>query len=585
MFPSGARYPSGLRYPGGDVLTVDMDIGDSTSFEVAIDVALAAAIVESSRPSLDLYVETTSAEQRTSRWDTSSNAADRFTGLSFSTAQMDGFKALGLTLQRDIDRDYPDLRLFDDLAVVSADGAAVWEGRIAAQPRSHDEQGPSITVDAVGHMAHARDQSFSHVFIDRGLDGWVNEPTVRRKAALFAMVPASYATSSGGSTTVSADPVGGEPALELSFTRIANTAASRNVIETWYDAGLGNEIGLVSWAGATTRNLTSPWSGSVYLSSDDILTQSDVAAVTAAGQVIATNPRRWAMANLLYNGDLIADGDWRMFLKNLAVIGPHGITLQGTPAGVTAADVIRWIVANYCPQLNTDGVQDTGFPIPHLVFRDTIDPYDAFLTVNTYHLWSLACWENKTVHYGPMDLDNATWQARVSDPGTTIDLQGDSTESFFNGIVVNYTTPHGVSERLTPDDTADLADENTENEATRHGLKRWARINVSVPVTRDAATQIGIAALAEHNTPRSPGSITVRGHIRDAAGNWQQGWKVRAGDTIALADHPNARPRLITDTQWNHDAKAVAITTDNAISSLDAVLARVGVGLDAANLT
>jgi hypothetical protein len=65
------------------------------------------------------------------------------------------------------------------------------------------------------------------------------------------------------------------------------------------------------------------------------------------------------------------------------------------------------------------------------------------------------------------------------------------------------------------------------------------------------AVQVGRAVLAERLLPKSPGTITVQGHIRDGQGNWQQGWKPRNSQTVAIANAPNDRARLITDARWD----------------------------------
>ena len=44
-----------------------------------------------------------------------------------------------------------------------------------------------------------------------------------------------------------------------------------------------------------------------------------------------------------HDGALTADGDWRVFLKNLVVLGDQGFVTEdaGGPRGVTASDAIR----------------------------------------------------------------------------------------------------------------------------------------------------------------------------------------------------------------------------------------------------
>ncbi len=124
----------------------------------------------------------------------------------------------------------------------------------------------------------------------------------------------------------------------------------------------------------------------------------------------------------------------------------------------------------------------------------------------------------------------------------SVDLQGDSTDVLANGIVVDFVNvATGAKDIITPDDSLDLVDTNPANPATTHGIDGWTWISLAAPTTASAAVQIGHAALAEFNQPKAPGTITLEGHVRDRAGHWQQGWKVRAGDTIAITDHPTTR--------------------------------------------
>jgi hypothetical protein len=277
-----------------------------------------------------------------------------------------------------------------------------------------------------------------------------------------------------------------------------------------------------------------------------------------------------------------------MFASQITVYGNHGLPTYGAnPMGVVASDVIRDIVGRFCPKLNADGVLDTAWPIPHLVFKDPTDPYDAFLAVNAFHLWELAVWEDKTLHFGPSDRTDYDWEVRLSDFGVKVDQQGDTTDSLANGVIVDYqNVVTGAKDTLYPDAYTDLQDSNPNNPANRAGIQRWPlKLSLSSPTTTDAALQIGRAALAEYNQPKAPGTINITGHVRDRAGHWQQGWKVRAGDTIAITDHPNDAPRLITETSWDHDNKELTVTTDSANMRLDAVLDRVGVALTAAGLS
>jgi hypothetical protein len=273
-----------------------------------------------------------------------------------------------------------------------------------------------------------------------------------------------------------------------------------------------------------------------------------------------------------------AGSPFAMNVTQLAVYGNHGLTtvaIDGEPDGVTASDVIRYLAANYAPMLDTSGVQDTTTPIPHLAFTDRTDLYEAFGRVNAFHLWDLAVWENRVLHYGPVDMTDYDWQIRLDDPGVTVDLQGDSVESMANGIVVQYTdVTTGELTEVTPDDDDRLLDSDPENPANKHGLTIWTEVPLSWPTTEAAAIEQGRALLAEFTSPRAPGTITVRGHVRDRQGNWCQAWKIRPGDTIAITNHPNDRPRLINEVSYSHDTHTMTLTVEGQPRRMDAVFAR-----------
>jgi hypothetical protein len=430
-------------------------------------------------------------------------------------------------------------------------------------------------------MAHAKDRKFTELYVDRDTSSWT-EPLLVRKAAFAG-------SNDFGSTSWSADSSG-------LVCPLPNQALGAQVIaETWYIAPSGVTVGKVMYVG-TDSNLPAGYEApKLYANSatNGLGSSGDVAAtfdstLRTATPTIATRYVYWRH---YANGTAAtpAVGSNRR-ISAVGVYGNHGLTSRAidssTPDGFYASDVIKNIVSRFCPKLNTAGVQDTTYVIPHLVFRERTFPYDAFLEVNKYHLWELAVWENKTVHFGPTDMSDYDWEVRTDDPGTSFEWQGDSTEDHFNGIVVQFTnTSTGRQETLTPDDTPALADTSVENPATTHGIDRWDEIQLSTPTTAAAAAEIGRIALAERNQPKAPGSIRIQGHIKDRAGHWQQAWKVRAGDTISITNHPNDRPRLVTETSWDHDSRTLTVAVDSSMMRLDAILDRVQTALTAANLS
>jgi hypothetical protein len=406
-------------------------------------------------------------------------------------------------------------------------------------------------------------------------------------------------TSSYGTQTAGVTPDnGGRAALKTSVTG-PWAAVGKPWSGALYDAGSGCSIGSIyyAWerAGTSFDASDGNWRWWVLTGTTDLMNVGDSTGNLrtggpGTGTLVAGADRQFAEAALFYEATGAGGADnaeYAVLWTALTVYGDHGLPLIGTdPKGVAASEVIRHLVGKYCPLLNTDAVEQTTYPIPHLVFRDGIDPYDALLEVNKYHLWQLGVYENRTLFFRPVDMTDYDWEVRLSDPGVTVDLQGDSAATLANGITVTYQdVATGRTKILTPDDYPELRDPSDNNPATLAGLDVRTEISLSSPSTADAALQIGRAALAEFNAPKAPGTISVKGHIRDRAGHWQPCWKVRYGDRIIISDHPNDRPRLVVETDYQHDSETVSIAVDSTFKRLDAVLDRLGTALTAANLS
>ena len=275
--------------------------------------------------------------------------------------------------------------------------------------------------------------------------------------------------------------------------------------------------------------------------------------------------------------------------SKLAAYGNHGLSIVTgdplEPGGVRLSDVITDIASRWCPRLDTSGIQAHDYVVQHCAYRERTYPFDAFLDLNKYALWHLGVWENKRLDFRPYDLTDYQWEIRTDDPGTTFSPQGLSTDSLCNGISVTYTDPlTGVANVLTPDGYSELRDASDSNPWNRHGVDHWDEITISSPVLLAQALELGRAALADRNTPKTPGTISVRGYIRDRAGNPQPVWKVRAGDTIAITNFPNDSPRLIVETDYNDETKEQRLAIDRPFALLEAYLDRQANALQAAGL-
>jgi hypothetical protein len=548
------------------------------------------------RPPTDLSIEVQATSGARFLWDQNqSDPGDRPSGLTFRTKLGEGFTDASLTLARRIDRDYRDLELLNKVVMRAADGSVVYEGFIVELPRTVDDD-HSISVSMTGWMAHAKDRKFTMVYVDRDLGAWGGMSTARRGDLL-----------TGGRTTydagASTDETTGQATVTTSWTGAWSTFQPQ--AEAWYDAGPGNLIGRLnySWKRQSTQvGTTAPWFWQVYASENDRLTgaTSATASLVAAGPSVLqtftpTTPLRYLMLVL---GCAVApagaDGapygiDW----SKLAVYGNHGLTLRdgepGEPAGVYASDVIKDIASRYSPLLDTSGVQDTTYVIQHLVWKDRTAPYDAFLQLNKYHLWNLGVWEDQgkgpRLVFEPIDLTDWDWEVRLDDQGVTFQPQGVTAEDVFNGITVSYQDVlTGTKNILTPDVYPQLADASPVNPWNLAGRTSWDELELSYPTTQAQALAVGQIMLAEQNRPKAPGTLAVREHVRDRAGNWQPASKVRAGDTVAITSLYTDAPRLIHETTYDDEQDAMTMALDAPPAVLDAYIDRLTTGLQARGL-
>lgn len=576
-YPAGSLYPSTGLFPSGPAETPVP--GGRT------------------KPPLGLRVEVQTPDGVIFEWSSNKGAESRPQNLSFGTKIGDGFSEGGLTLARRIDRDYPDLELANSVTFIGADGSIAYEGQMSAMPGELADH-HSIGVTLTGWMAHAKDRKFSELYIDRDIGAWTGGSARRRSTLLTT----GYGMVNGPDQKP--DPSNNAPTVVTSFNG-AWASGFRPIAEAWYDAGPIARIGQVTYTWERQGGLSQTdtnWRWFVLATSDDTLgsgidsTANLIAAGPSSGNLSVGANKRWAVLQLYYNTSPagIDGAEYGIAWSKLAVYGrplAEGLPAYpglepGEPYGFYASDVIKDIAQRYCPLLDVSGVQGTNYPIAHLVFKDRVFPYDAFLEVNKYHLWHLGVWENRTLTFRPYDFTTHDWEIRTDDPGVTFSPQGPTVADLFNGIVVKYSDVlTGLVNVLTPDAYGELGEADPDNPWNRHSRKHWDEIELSSSTTLAQALQIGRAALEDRNRPRTPGTVTVKDYIRDRSGNWQQAWKVRAGDMLMVSNFPNDRPRLIQETSWDDESKILTISLEQPSGALDAVFDRIGNALGARGLT
>jgi hypothetical protein len=65
------------------------------------------------------------------------------------------------------------------------------------------------------------------------------------------------------------------------------------------------------------------------------------------------------------------------------------------------------------------------------------------------------------------------------------------------------------------------------------------------------------------------------GHVKDAAGNWHQGWKPRAGQTVLLEEDEDDPIRVLYEASWS--GRECTINADAASKTIDAIIADMSV--------
>lgn len=539
----------------------------------------------------DLVLVVTDADGNTKTLASdASNPADIPRGIQFGTQLQSGFYTGSFTLRRAIDAENPDISLGDDVKLISANGDTAYEGFVQALPRSMDESTHTLSVTTAGWIAHASDEPFTEIFVDRDLSAWqapsrqlvISNSTANRQMRSFEVAP-------------------DEAGNRCIITTVEDAWASPQtpIVDVMYDAGADSLVSAVYYAFAANTAITgSPVTHTWYFvaGTDDhqggAVVGANLRAASGNGTFTPTTPKRyvWLEQTDTATPGGLAGARYQVYWSSIAVYGNTGIPTIGStfPKGVAASDVIEYLVGRYAPLLSTAGVQTTTYPIGHLAFKDDTTVYDAMLKLNSYHLWKLGVWEDRTLYFEQIDLTDWDWEVRHDDAGNQIGLQGDDLTGLRNGLIVHYTNvATGLVERLHPDTYAELRDDSVDNPYTAHGRHGYnPPFTIPFPTTAADALELGRLQLLEDNSPKAPGQFTVSNYIKDRSGNLQPAWKVRAGDRIRLTSSAalSDRPRLVRETSYTHDSRTVTISVDATERTLEGFFDRTATALQAAGL-
>lgn len=509
--------------------------------------------------------------------------------ISTTTAMPGGFKGATITLPRRIDLDYSDLNLLDTVQILGPGNEVVWEGRVQQLPRSHDDTF-SITVGAVGWSAHLMDDSsFCEIYVGRDLGEWAETSSSWRLSWGTSLAYQGF--------SVAPDSASALPGIALEI----NGGWGASPLPTagcQYDAGPGCKIAFLDYE-AFFSWVDANWQMNVGGADDDIpsgfVLWGDLAlgAATNGPATLSGTPKRVMDFEWRYNGAGGADGaQFKATMRKLAWFGNHGLPIRGalSERGLYASDVIADVLKRTAPLLNystgpSGSIQPTTFVIPHLVFREPTTAQAVIMQVNGYHLWDWGVWEDREFFFREPSAERLTWEARLSD-GARLDLEGTQVDDLYNGVVVQYSDPAGVSRTVGPpgsgaDATStSLVDTSASNPVNAHGIPRkWALLNLSQTTTQEGAIQLGAIYLGEKSLPQRRGQLALTGSVTHPTAGKRPVWAMRAGHWVRIADHPADLPRKIIETSYDATTQTITCSLDNTSQKLDAILERLGVSL------
>lgn len=551
-------------------------------------------VVLSRKPPIELGVEIETAEGAIFRLDADQLKAQNVpSAMSFTTQRGDGFGTASFTLSREIFRDWPDLNLLDTVRFIARDGSIAYEGLIQSFPRTNEPQ-QQITVQCVGWMTSLKWKPMAALIIDRRLGGWA-EPSTQRRANILSESRRLVGAMSAG-WQYSEGALG--PAIVFDYAGTISSETLHEAGEAQFYAG-GQDIGALRYSfrvlqGYDTSN-TTQWQDQASISTDDLLSAHEDG--TNHGQNNAENQeltepyggRKFAVLRSTHltgasGNQMTASHAW-MFPR---AIGTHGLTAHGNSPeeGYYVSDIIEYLLTSSGSKLVWEG-EENQFPLTQCTWHDNPKtPYDAIQELNNYVLWETNVWEEKKFHFEPADLTQPDWQIRTTDPGVSVQFQGDSIESFASGVVITYSDFFGHTYTLYPIEHAELQDENENNAAARHGEDIWISYTIPWQCLQAEALQFGRAYLAQNNRAKRPGSFTVVGHIQDSAGHWRRASEVRCSQTLSIVDDLyEGEPRLITATSYDEESATLTITVDTPPMTIEAWIARQQNALEARNLT
>lgn len=542
-------------------------------------------------PPLRLHILATAPNGNTFRWgDDERRPEDTPSGIGFTSIVPGGHETLECELPRKMELDYEDLQRLTTLTAIGAGGRIASEARLEKAPRASGET-LSVSPQAVGWQAHlADDEGASEVYVDRDLSHWQGLSNPRRIAVIAT--PGNVQDHS-----VDPDTTTGLPALHQPLN---GPWAALAHCESWYDAGPGLTLGDIyhEWSHVGSATFEGTLEGADDEVRTNVVTGTDrltASPQTGSNTETAANGKRWAAFRFRFSGAVATENDRYWSHTRVAVWGNHGLTKRGTAPndGLYASDIVAHAVGKWAPALRfTTGsggtIAPTALAIPQLEFREMTTADVIIKSADRFHLRDWAVWEGRqpnqpTFYYQDRGARGRRWRARVRP--SQLEETGPQIDKLFNGVCVRYTDAAGTSLTVGPTGSAAdttsalLTDTDPLNPANQMGIKRHTTLDIGIPSTAAAATEVGKRFLEESKLHDQSGSAELVGYVEDDCGVVHPAWAVRAGDEITFTDAADPSSRRIVRASYEHDSRTTSVDLDAPPEGMDSLLERLGVAV------
>jgi Concanavalin A-like lectin/glucanases superfamily len=546
------------------------------SISIATGVGLGRPVRE--LPPLRLHMVAVAPSGRSTRWGHDEPRAENsFNSLRFGSSAPGGFDTCDAVLTRDPQVDYRDLERLATLLVMGPGGDIAGEYRLERAPETSGDQ-MSTSPAAVGWQAHLDDNKDVRViYIDRDLSHWT-EPNVLRQIFL---ADSGWRTEGGSLASVQADTKAGTPAgLQLAIPEYTPTKAP--LVEAWYYghnlivAKVNGDYVTYDKGAGGLNTLAGTWTKVV----------SGIGLGTGPGSFNAT-PGGDAVASLGHPVGTAVEGDWRLILRNLRVIGNHGLPLLGATAdieGLLASDIVGHAVKNFAPMLviKDDSIQASSFVLAHIAFTESTTVSEIVKQATRFNLADWGVWEGREFQWYERNTRGRRWRARIAP--AQLQETGQQIDRLWESVVVQYNDVDGTPLTVGPigsgamTESALLKDTDPENPANKIGITRRDKLVMGVSTVAQAI-QVGQAFLQEQKLLDRSGQARIVGHVTDDHGVLHPYWRMRAGDQISFIDASDTSYRRIVKVNHDDTTKTATIDIDAPPEGLDAFLERLGASI------